>query len=379
VRIALVVPGGVDASGTERVIPAFVWLVERLARRHDVRVFAMHQQPEPAEWELLGARVENIGIGHGRRRRFLRRFAAAHQAAPFDVVHALFGTVGPLAMLAARRHRLPFMMHLGGGELVAMHDIGYGMLTTRGRLLLRVAAFGARRVTVATSFMQRLVHAAGMRAEVVPLGVALDRWPPRVPPPREPGRPARLLHIGDLRPVKDQPMLLAAMERLGEQGVDFQLDVAGLDTMAGALQRSDGAVRLGGRVKWHGLLSRAALRALVDEADLLVVTSRHEAGPLAVLEAAVAGVPAVGTAVGHVADWAPDAAVAVPVGDADALAAGIVSLLANEPHRLALARAAQERAVLSDADATAGRFHLMYDEVCAHRRHVPAGNVLEVS
>jgi glycosyltransferase involved in cell wall biosynthesis len=242
-----------------------------------------------------------------------------------------------------------------------------------------VAAFSAQRVTVATSFMQGLAHAAGMRAEVVPLGVALDRWPPRVPPPRRSGPPARLLHIGDLRPVKDQPMLLAAMDRLTERGVDFQLDVAGFDTMEGALQRSDRAVRLGDRVQWRGLLSRAALRTLVDKTDLLVVTSRHEAGPLAVLEAAVAGVPTVGTAVGHVADWAPDAAMAVPVGDADALAAGIVSLLTDEPRRLALARAAQERAVLSDADATAARFELMYAEVCPRRRHAPAGKAVAVS
>jgi glycosyltransferase involved in cell wall biosynthesis len=371
-RIAIVVPGGVDASGTERVIPAFVWLIERLARRHDVRVFAMQQQPEPAEWDLLGARVENIGVGRGRRRRFFRAFAEAHRSAPFDVVQALFGTVGPLAMLAARRHRLPFMMHLGGGELVDMQDIGYGMLTTRGRLLLRLAELGAQRVTVATLFMQGLAHGSGMRAAVVPLGVALDRWPSRAPQERDAIRAARLLHIGDLRPVKDQAMLLAAMERLAGQGVDFRLDVAGVDTMAGALQRSDPALRLGDRVKWHGLLGRAALRALVNAADLLVVSSRHEAGPLAVLEAAVAGVPTVGTAVGHVADWAPDAAVAVPVGDADALATAIASLLANEPRRLTLARAAQERAVSIDADATAARFELMYEEVHTRR---PLGSV----
>ena len=36
-------------------------------------------------------------------------------------------------------------------------------------------------------------------------------------------------------------------------------------------------------------------------ADLFWLTSRHEAGPVAVLEAAVAGVPTVGTAVGQVA------------------------------------------------------------------------------
>jgi hypothetical protein len=39
----------VDESGTERVIPAFLWFIERLARRHDVHVFALAQEPHPRE------------------------------------------------------------------------------------------------------------------------------------------------------------------------------------------------------------------------------------------------------------------------------------------------------------------------------------------
>ena len=48
-------------------------------------------------------------------------------------------------------------------------------------------------------------------------------------------------------------------------------------------------------------------------ADLLLVTSRREAVPIALLEAAVARVPAVGTAVGHLVEWSPYACHAVPV------------------------------------------------------------------
>ena len=49
-KLAIVTPGGVDESGTERVIPAFLWLIERLARRHDVHVFALSQEPRPRDW-----------------------------------------------------------------------------------------------------------------------------------------------------------------------------------------------------------------------------------------------------------------------------------------------------------------------------------------
>jgi glycosyltransferase involved in cell wall biosynthesis len=85
------------------------------------------------------------------------------------------------------------------------------------------------------------------------------------------------------------------------------------------------------------------------------------------LEAAVAGVPTVGTAVGHVADFAPAAAVAVPVGDALALADAIEQLACNEARRLRIAAAAQDRALRLDADHTCREFLRGYRQVTALR------------
>jgi glycosyltransferase involved in cell wall biosynthesis len=364
-KIALVLPGGADRSGVDRVIPAVLWLIERLASRHEVHVFAMRQEPQPGEWELLGARVHNVGTSGGSTRRLLAQFGGVHRnGRPFDVVHGFFGWCGTSAAMIGWRHRVPVLFHPTGGEFVALRDIDYGMRTTlRGRLGLRVALAGARRVTVATRFMQRLAEHTGVQADCVPLGVALDRWPVREPRPRDPARPLRLLHVGDVRPVKDQTMLIAAAGHLHDAGVEFALDIAGLDTMSGSIQASPAARRVEAMTRWHGVLRRDALRRLVDEADLLVVTSRHEAGPIVVLEAAVAGVPTVGTAVGHIADWAPDAATAVAVGDAAALAREIESLASSESRRLCIAHEAQRRAVAIDADYTAGAFERVYHEI----------------
>ena len=62
-KLAVVVPGGVDRSGEYRVIPALLALLERLAHDNEVHVFALAQEPEPGEWDLAGARVHNIGSG----------------------------------------------------------------------------------------------------------------------------------------------------------------------------------------------------------------------------------------------------------------------------------------------------------------------------
>jgi len=366
----MIIPGGVDRSGVDRVIPSQLWLIERLARRHELHVFAMEQEPLPGSWQLLGAQIHNIGSARGRTRRLLERFNAMHGENDrlFDVVHAFFGWCGTSAAFIGWRYRVPVMFHPSGGEFVAMRDIGYGMrVTVRGRLGLRVALAGARHVTVASQGMQDLADALGSSAERIPVGVALDRWPPRAPRARDRSRPLRLLHVGDIRPVKDQTMLMTAAAHLHDAGVDFTLDMVGLDTMGDTIQRSPAATRAASAIRWHGVLRRDALRALMHAADILLVSSRHEAGPLVVLEAAVAGVPTIGTAVGHIAEWAPDAAIAVPVGDALALARETQTLAADEPRRLRIACEAQRRAIAIDADYTAAAFERIYEEITGRR------------
>jgi glycosyltransferase involved in cell wall biosynthesis len=104
-------------------------------------------------------------------------------------------------------------------------------------------------------------------------------------------------------------------------------------------------------------------RPLAEQADLMILTSRHEAGPLAILEAAVVGVPTVGTAVGHIVEWAPAAALSAPVGDQDGLAAAIRRLLDDENLRLTIAAEAQRRATAEDADYTARRFRELHESL----------------
>lgn len=371
-KLALVVPGGVHGSGTQDVIPAVLALVERLAARHELHVFALFQQPEPARWALRGAQVHAVG---GRARaapwRALAAIAAEHRRAPFELVQSLWaGPCGMTAVLAARLLSLPAAVHVAGGELAALRDIGYGgLLTWRGRLRERWVLRRADAVTAASAMILTQIATQGVTGRRLPLGVDLRAWPPRAPRPRRAGEPLRLLHLASLNRVKDQATLLRAVARAAAAGLPLRLDVIGIDTLGGAVQAQARALGLDdGLVRFHGFLPQAGCRSWVAQADLLVMASRHEAGPLALLEAAVAGVPGVGTAVGHFAEWAEQgAALAVPAGDDEALARGILRLGADEPLRLALARRAQALACAEDADHTAAAFEALHAELLAGR------------
>ena len=363
-KVALIVNGGVDPGGTRRVVPCFLWLIRRLAARHELHVFALFQPGAPPHYRLYGAHVHHIG----RPRTALRAFAELwreHRRHGFDILHAIMASpAGTLATVAGRLLRRPSIVHLCGGELTALPEIGYGELSTaRGRRRMRFVFRNAHRLTAQSAPMAEAAARHGRAAVRLPLGVALDAWPPQPPRPRERGRPARLVHVGSLSPVKDQTTLLRAAAVLATRAVAFTLDVVGEDTLHGRIQQEAREAGLLGTVRFHGFLEQDAVRAIVRDADLLVVTSRHEGAPIVLAEAAAAGVPTVGTAVGQIEEWSPDAAVAVPVGDHGALARAIQALLDDDAGRLRIATGAQQRATAEDADWTAERVCELYDEI----------------
>lgn len=362
-KIAMVVPGGVDRSGEARIIPALLSLVERLARDHELHVFALRQERAPGSWELRGARVHNAGAGFSAARASAQ-LLREHRVAPFDVVQSIFaGSCGLIAVEAARWLGCPACVHLAGGELVALADIGYGgRLGLKGRWMNDWSLRRAHCVTAASRPMIESAATLGIHARRVPLGVDLASWPLLEPRRRE-ARPARLIHVASLNRVKDHATLFGALRVLVEQGRDFHVDIVGEDVLGGVVQALARREGLGSRLTFHGFLTQRQMRPLMEAAHLNLISSRHEAGPLVVLEAAVAGVPTVGTAVGHLLEWAPHAATAVPVMQPALLAAAIAQLLDDEPLRLAKAQAAARLALAEDADCTARQFMEIYLEL----------------
>ncbi len=376
-RVAFVVPGGVDPTGTHEVIPCLLWLLERVARLHDVHVFAMRGRGGPGAYPLLGATVHPVATGGrgatvhpvtscngGATVPTFRALVANHRRDPFDLIHAFWASgPGVPAGAAGRLLRIPVLLHVTGGDLAAIPDIDYGgRRSAWGRIRVRFALAAATVRTAPSASLRAHAEMLGHPTRRLPLGVDRRVWD-AAPHPRDPHVPARLVHVASLNRVKDQSTLLRALAHLAAEDVPVALDVVGADVLDGRVQAEARALGLDARVRFHGFLPQRELRPLVERAHVHVVSSRHEGDPIAMLEAAAVGVPTVGTAVGHLPDWASDAASAVPVGDDRALAHAIRDLLADETRRLRMARAARTRALAEDADWTAARVLEMYEEL----------------
>jgi glycosyltransferase involved in cell wall biosynthesis len=286
----------------------------------------------------------------------------------FDVLHAFWaGRPGSLAVVAGRLLRVPVVVSIGGGELVWLPDIGYGgQGSWVARAKTSLVMQGASAVTACSRYS--LKPLAEKRSDALWLPWSVDCKLFDASPGRAPGPPWRLLHVASISRVKDQATLLRALRLVLDSGCKAELDLIGEDTLDGSLQRTASELGLGASVRFQGFLPQDEVVPFYRQAHLYVQSSLHENTPVVVLEAAAAGVPTVGTAVGLVAEFAPEAALAVPVRNPEALAQGILTLLGNQELRERLGCAAQQFVRTHNADWTAAQFEAVYAKLVEHAK-----------
>jgi glycosyltransferase involved in cell wall biosynthesis len=166
--------------------------------------------------------------------------------------------------------------------------------------------------------------------------------------------------LGRLTPQKGFDVLLRALVALP----DVDALIVGEGPERPNLERLIDELGLGGRVRLPGSTEDPA--SLLRSIDALVLPSRFEALPLAVLEAMHAGLPVVASDVGSVAEAVVDGetGLLVPAGDEAALAVAVRRVLdpavgrrmGAEGRRVAVARFTRERMVRD--------YELLYSGLC---------------
>lgn len=368
-RIGILLPG-FSAHADDWAIPVQQNLARELATRDDLRIIALRYPHRRDLYAVEGATIHALGGAQARGPRrialwwdALRLIARLHREQPFDVLHAMWADeTGLVAGWAGWMLGVPVVVSILGGELVGLHDIGYGLQRSAfSRWIVGRALSGADRVIVPGSYIRRLLDSSdyrvpGDRIAAIPLGVDVERFTPGDAPPD----PYRLIHVASLVPVKDQATLLRALALLD---VRITLDVIGEGTEHPQIEALARELDVAERVRFLGAVVHSDLPAHFRRASIHVLTSRHEASAIAVLEAAACGLPTVSTNVGIMPDY-PALGVTVPVGDAPALAQTLAVLLDDPERRASLCRSA--RAVAAgefSIRTTAGRLRTLYAEL----------------
>jgi glycosyltransferase involved in cell wall biosynthesis len=148
---------------------------------------------------------------------------------------------------------------------------------------------------------------------------------------------------GRLARVKGFDVLLSALARVRRSGVGALLTIAGDGPEREALQLR--AARLGIAASVRFLGGRRDVVNVYSASDVVVLPSRQEGSPNALLEAMSCGRATVSAAVGGVPELVEHGRSGLLVGanDADALAAGIRRLLSDAGERRRMGEAARQR------------------------------------
>ena len=269
-----------------------------------------------------------------------------------DLVHGLVEPWLPLIALATPRG-MPLVQTAHGSW--AVHPLRRMVV----RRVLR-SALGRTDLLVCQSRVTRdavLSLASPRSSEVLPGGVDPEPFAGQigVPPPGWPSTGRVVLSVGALKPRKGHHVALEAFARVAATHSDLRWVVVGRESpatpFATELKRRAEALGIGDRVHWLSDLTDEELVACYRRATMFVllpVTDRgsFEGLGLVYLEAAAAGLPAVGTLGSGAVDAVVDGetGLLVPQNDAAAAADAIDRLLRAPELGERLGRTARARA-----------------------------------
>jgi len=196
---------------------------------------------------------------------------------------------------------------LGARFSLAVHAVDLWQRRALLRPKLRRAEFVTACSRAAVEEVGRLAPEA--RAKVKLIHHGLPPWLlDRPPAPWPAGPELRLAAVGRLVPKKGFDVLLRALARLGETGVDFRLTVVGQGPEQGRLERLSHSLGLAGRVSLVGARPQRQVIETLEASHLLVAPSvitpkgDRDGIPNVVLEAMACGRGVIASAVGGLAE-----------------------------------------------------------------------------
>ncbi len=234
-------------------------------------------------------------------------------------------------------------------------------------------------VVVSESARQSLPETLGARARVVVHGVDLDRSD-HVRSERDalrrklraefgiPDDELAIVTVANLRPEKGYDVLLEATRLLAMSASPARVVAVGRGPLRQELEGRCRSMSLGERFVFAG--QRADALEVMGGSDVLVLASRQEGLPVALMEACSLGLPVVATSVGEMARLLTDGrdALVVPPENPDALAAALARVIADPQLRERLGRGSLQLADQFDVAKAAKEIESIYSEILEGRR-----------
>src|SRR5687768_1262366 len=300
------------------------------ARGHEVTLVASSWPGAAPEEMVDGIEVHRVGSRTTFAFAGVRLTRSLLATRTFDVLVEDFNKLPLLTPAWVKIPRMMIAHHLFGLSAFSAAPLPIALPTWLAEHTLLRVYRGTRTHAVSGSTAQELI-ARGLRVEdiaVVHNGVSMPvgyaRAPERDPVPT-------FLYLGRLVPYKNVDILLTAIGRLRDDGVQARLLIAGRGSEDIKLRAMAATLRLGGLVEFLGFIDDDDKDSLYGRAWANVLVSDKEGWGLSIFEAAAVGTPSI---------------VAEAPGLRDAVRHGITGL--RVPPRDPAALAAAMRSIIDD-------------------------------
>lgn len=301
-----------------------------------------------------------VDVALAMKRAVGRACAAIDELIGREAIDAVIGYTawylfGEAVLRHCRDRGLTTVRDVNEGVLAATFPGGaFNPLYWNQRMAVRRSVPRDGGVIAISQRLERHFAARGLSVLRVPALIDASQPDGPAPPSRGPAEPFNLTYLGACR-WRDAPtLLLAAVRKLVNDGLDVRLTIVGSDGMRGASsglrRRVQRDAVLRERVRFTGRVGDDAVVHYLQDSDALILNRRSGpsgecAFPTRLPEYLMSGRPVVASDVGDVRTYLRDGEdiILVPPDGTDALAAGIRRLIDSPDRGRALGARGRER------------------------------------
>lgn len=291
---------------------------------HCAKVFTFNRYPDAVlSW------MQKLNVWRALR----KKFDEENRKNKFDLIHSFWaGEPGYLAAKASKKHNIPLVANICGGELAHLPEINYGQqLNFRQRHFIKNTLDKARVIVSGSNFITEIaekIFNSSITGKIrkIPFGVDEKLFAPAIHKNEVSKNNPVIINIANCSPVKEHKDLLTALGIVKQTYPDVMLLVYGHDEKD-YVTKTAKSMGLENNVSANGTIDHRLIPNALADADVFVLSSLYESQNMSMLEAAFMGLPVVSTDVGIAREITPY--ISQP-GDCSALAENIIKAV-NSP------------------------------------------------
>ena len=328
--IAIITPGGIGAGLENQGFPAIVQITNRLTDNYEIHIYSN---------SFISKKENNIEYHYAPQwiRFSLVRWIylifsilfSQFNKKKYDLFFSFWGyPSGAIAVVFSKIVNRPSIVILLGGESSSLPQINYGLM--RYPITRSIILWTCRRCTrliTLTKYQAENLFKYGMRreVEVIPMGCDSEIFKPTI---KERSAQLKIIHVGNLNPVKDQKTLIDSFALICKS-IDATLRIIGPDFRNGELQNYAEYIGINHKVDFIGAMPYTKIVENLQWADCFILTSLSEGQNNSIMEAMTCGLLPMSTKVGLMADLNEEYGIVVDIGDYKSLSEKTISLFNN--------------------------------------------------